>query len=72
MSNIKNISDFSETSSPKRNRRKEPEEAFADLIVRLPSLDPEDKGPKINYTDGLTNEHIELLRKESTNRINAK
>ena len=72
MSNVKTISDYSDTSSPKKIRRKDPEEEFANLMVRLPTINPEDKGPKINYTDGISSEHIERLRKESTNRIIAK
>lgn len=59
-------------SSPKKARRAEPEEEFANSIVKLPKMNPEDKGPKIEYKDGITADDIEKLRKESTNRIKAK
>jgi len=71
---LRNKSEFSDTtySSPKKKNKPEPEEEFAHAIVKLPKINPEDKGPQIKYNDGLTNEYIDRIRKESTNRIKAK
>ena len=72
ISNVKTISDYSDTASPKKYKRNETDKELENLMIRLPTMDPEDKGPKINYTDGITKDHIEKLRKESVNRILAK
>lgn len=69
---LRTTSDYSDVSSPKKTRIREMENSFDNFMVRLPSTDPEEKGPQIQYTDGISNEHIDRLRKESTNRIQAK
>lgn len=48
------------------------EEQYASALVRLPTIKPEDKGPNIEYNDGISTEELDRLRKESTNRINAR
>ena len=69
-----NKTDYSDSSysSPKKRRHIEPQEEFSHSFVRLPKVDPNDKGPKIEYDDGLSPRHIDRLRKESTNRIKAR
>lgn len=71
---LRNRSEYSDASprSPKKMRVATNEELFAHAMVKLPEMKPEDKGPKITYNDGITSEQLDRLRRESTNRIQAK
>lgn len=69
-----NKTNYSDSSirSTKKSRRQDPEEEFASRIVKLPKTNPLEKGPKITYSDALSYDQIDRLRKESTNRINSR
>ena len=69
------IGETSETSRSPRSPKKRIitfEEQYGDILQRLPSDDFQEKGPKITYNDGISAEQLERMRKESTNRLNAR
>ena len=66
------LQNYHTKNSPKKAKQLTFQEEFGDIIKRLPSIDPNHKGPKITYDDGISNDELERLRKESNNRVNAR